>query len=392
MRPRNTLTALLALLLATAAGAEPPEGGKPQESKLPVGWYVTESAPQHYEAGVDTTSPCEGTRSAFLRSRTKNANGYGTFMQAFGAQDFRGKRLRFSATVRLQDVEGWAGLWMRVEGPDPRQPLAFDNMQSRALVGTSGCKRYDVVLDVPREATSIMAGLIMSGPGKAWLDGVRFEVVDASVAVTDLLASRPLLTAGPQGLEEKPAVSRNDMLALGRVGDVWFNYGRVNTGHPMNRGEGGTWRNVAGDEIFEHGIEVNGTFLQRPLAVKVKAGGKVTSIEGTWGPEELNVQLSAEKLTLRWGIYSRELVRDTGAPEQSTCNRYHRIEGQREMDQLVVCGAALGTRPPLAQLVAAFLGNGFRRTPPPQTVPLPQPPERERRAMEAGRPVTNMGP
>ncbi|NPC48152.1 AraC family transcriptional regulator, partial [Corallococcus exiguus] len=174
--------------------APPASGGRPASpdatrTKLPQGWYVTESAPQHYEAGVDESSPCEGTRSAFLRSRTQATDSFGTFMQAFSAQDFRGKRLRFSAAVRHQDVKGWAGLWMRVEGADPKQPLAFDNMQSRALVGTHGCKRYDVVLDVPREATSIMAGLIMSGTGQAWLGGVRFETVDASVKTTDLLAT-----------------------------------------------------------------------------------------------------------------------------------------------------------------------------------------------------------
>lgn len=393
MNPRShTLSALLVALVATMAGAEAPAGGGASKPKLPVGWYVTESAPQHYEAGVDLNSHCDGTRSAFLRSRTKNSEGYGTFMQAFGAQDFRGKRLRFSATVRIQDVEGWAGLWMRVEGPDPKQPLAFDNMQSRALVGTAGCKRYDVVLDVPREATSIMAGLIMSGTGQAWLDGVRFEVVDASVAVTDLLASKPVLTAGPQGLDDEPPVSKHDMVALGRVGDVWFNHGRINSTKPLSRASTGSWQSVAGDELFEHGIEVNGSFEQRPIAVKVKSGGALTSIQGTWGTEDLNIQLSKDKLVMKWGIFTRELVRDTAKTSDSSCNRYHLIEGPRETDQLEVCGAALGTRPPLAQLVAAFLSNGFRRTPRGMPVPMPQAPTRHRRALETGQPTTNMAP
>ena len=71
-------------------------------------------------------------------------------MQAFRAQDFRGKRLRFSAMVRVKDVQGLDGAVDASGGKDSKQPLGFDNMQSRSLSGTTACKRYDVVLDVPR--------------------------------------------------------------------------------------------------------------------------------------------------------------------------------------------------------------------------------------------------
>jgi len=374
---RKKLAALLLALAATTAGAQPSGGSQ----KLPVGWYVTESAPKRYEATVDTTATCEGTRSASLRSLTQDENGYGTFMQAFGAQDFRGKRLRFSAAVRVKDVDGWAGLWMRVEGPDPKQPLAFDNMQSRALVGSQGCKRYDVVLDVPKGATAIMAGLIMSGTGQAWLDGVRFEVVDASVPVTDLLASRPVVASGgPAVLEESP-VAANDQLPLGRVGDVWFNHGRIATDKPYTRRKNGVWVSILSEEVYEHGIAVTGTFGQRPLDLKVRAGGPKTLLDGTWGGETVNILISPEKVVMRWGRLTRELPRDKNAQVDSTCNRYQVRDGPRVTDQLDVCGAALGTRPPAAQLVVALLANGFRPTPPP-TLPIPQPPVQSRRALD----------
>jgi hypothetical protein len=379
---RKKLAALLLTLAATAAGAQPSDGAP----KLPVGWYVTESAPKRYEAGVDNSARCEGTRSAYLRSLTQDENGYGTFMQAFGAQDFRGKRLRFSAAVRFKDVDGWAGLWMRVEGPDPKQPLAFDNMQSRALVGTAGCKRYDVVLDVPKEATTIMAGLIMSGTGQAWLDGVRFEPVDASVPVTDLLASRPVVAStGPAGLDEPFPVAKNDQVPLGRVGDVWFNHGRVAADKPYTKRTDGVWVSILAEEIFEHGIEVTGTYGQRPLDLKVKAGGPRTLIDGTWGGEPVNILISPEKLVMRWGRLTRELPRDKSPQVDSTCNRYQVTDGPRATDQLDVCGAALGTRPPSAQLVVALLANGFRPTLPPQTFPIPQPPVRSRQALDTER-------
>ncbi|QSQ17848.1 AraC family transcriptional regulator [Myxococcus landrumensis] len=382
---RKKLAALLLALAAPVAAAQSP-GGAP---KLPVGWYVTESAPKRYEAGVDTSSPCEGSRSAYLRSLTPDEAGYGTFMQAFGAQDYRGKRLRFSAAMRVKDVDGWAGLWMRVEGPDPKQPLAFDNMQSRALVGSRGCKRHEVVLDVPKEATTIMAGLIMSGTGQAWLDGVRFEVVDTSVAVTDLLASRPLVAStGPSGLDEATAVSKNNQVPLGRVGDVWFNHGRVAADKPYTQRTDGVWVSILSEEIYEHGIEVTGTFGQRPVELKLKAGGARTLIEGVWGSDPVTISITPAELTMKWGRLTRELKRDRTVPGDGTCNRYQRSDGPRVLDRLDICGAALGTRPPPAQLVLSFLANGFRANVPPGNFPIPQPPVLSREALETQRAAT----
>ncbi|NMO18580.1 AraC family transcriptional regulator [Pyxidicoccus fallax] len=384
---RKKLVTLLLALAATAAGAQPSGGSQ----KLPVGWFVTESAPKRYEASVDGSAPCEGTRSASLRSLTEDANGYGTFMQAFGAQDYRGKRLRFSASVRIKDVEGWAGLWMRVEGPDPKQPLAFDNMQSRALVGTRGCKRYEVVLDVPKEATAILAGIIMSGTGQAWLDGVRFDVVDASVPVTDLLASPPVVaSSGPAGLEDAPVtVAKNDQLPLGRVGDVWFNHGRVASDKPYTRRADGVWVSILSEEIYEHGIAVTGTYGQRQLDLKVKAGGPRTVIDGTWGGETVNILISSEKLVMRWGRLTRELARDKSAQVDGSCNRYQEKDGPRVTDQLDVCGAAQTTRPPPAQLVIALLANGFKPALPAQSFPIPGPPARSRQALDTERGSNN---
>lgn len=367
----------LAVLIAGAASAG--------ESKaLPVGWFVTQSGPNLYEAGVDTSSPCEGIRSAFLRSRSETP-GYGTFMQAFGAQDFRGKRLRFSAAVRVKDVDGWAGLWMRVEGADPKQPLGFDNMQSRSLAGTLGCKRYDVVLDVPPEATTIMAGLLLSGTGQAWLDGVRFEVVERSVPVTDLLAARLAApSGGPHGLEEAPAPTNSAQVPTGRVGDIWFNLGRVSMDKSYTRHGSGVWRNILEDEISEQGPEVLGTFLQRPVSLKVKTEGARTLIEGTWGVDPVRIQMDPERLSMKWGIYERDMRRVTDFKEDPNCLRYQRVEGPRVTDRLDVCGAALSNKPPAVQLVLAFLGNGFRRVSPHGGLPIPTIPTRPRDAMTGG--------
>lgn len=93
--------------------------------------------------------------------------------------------MRLSAYMKSEDVKGWAGLWMRVDGDSARDVLAFDNMQDRALTGTAAWKKYAVVLDVPAKASSSVAfGFLLNGTGKLWVSELAFEVVDKSVPVT----------------------------------------------------------------------------------------------------------------------------------------------------------------------------------------------------------------
>src|SRR5271167_1537397 len=103
-------------------------------------------------------------------------------MPSFRAANYVGKRNRFSAFVKSDGVQSWSGLWMRVDkGQDM---VAFDNMVDRPIKGTTGWQKYEVVLDVPQDATGIALGVLLDGPGEVWLNGGKFEVVGADVPTT----------------------------------------------------------------------------------------------------------------------------------------------------------------------------------------------------------------
>jgi hypothetical protein len=104
-------------------------------------------------------------------------------MQTFAPGSLLGKRVRFSGYVRSREVTGWAGLWMRVDGPNG-ETLAFDNMQKRAIKGTGDWKEYQIVLDVPASAQKIAFGLLLAGKGGVWMDDLKFEVVGTDVPTT----------------------------------------------------------------------------------------------------------------------------------------------------------------------------------------------------------------
>ena len=151
----------------------------------PVGWLKAGSHPQEYETGVDKKVFHDGKSSAYIKSAKDEPEGFSTLMQSFSAEKYLGKRIRFAGYVKTEGVEGWAGLWMRVD-TRTRQAASFDNMMNRKIHGTLDWKRYEVVLDVPDESVNISLGILLHGKGKAWIDSIKFEVVPKSVPTTNL--------------------------------------------------------------------------------------------------------------------------------------------------------------------------------------------------------------
>lgn len=149
-------------------------------------WLITGTAPDKYKTGIDRTVFHTGTASAFLQSEEEEfvPDEYATIMQQFRAERFLGKRVRFSAFVKALEVEGWAGLWLRLDGKFS-VTLKLDNMQNRPIKGTINWNLYSCVLDVPEETELINIGILLTGKGRVWLDDVSFQEVDRTIPVTD---------------------------------------------------------------------------------------------------------------------------------------------------------------------------------------------------------------
>ena len=165
-----------------------------------IGWFASGSAPEKYRLGIDREVARQGSGSGFIWSRTEQIEDeFGTLMQIFKADAYTGSRCRLSAWIQTKDVTNWAGLWMRVDGPETpetNESLAFDNMARRPITGTTDWRVYRVVLDVPDEATYIALGVLLAGPGRVWIDDVTLERVGDDVELT---AGRHRFRAIPDG-------------------------------------------------------------------------------------------------------------------------------------------------------------------------------------------------
>lgn len=188
---------LLILLLAGCAGfagCKPPPPPLDADhiegrliSELPAGWKVRGPhigvRPENFGVFTEYEITRSGKAGCVL-SVDATRNDWGTLMQSFYADDYRGLRVRFGGWMKTYRVSGWAGLWMGVD-TETLEEVAFDDMEDRAVSGTSDWTHYDVVLDVDQYATVINIGVKLYGTGQVWLDDCTFEVVDKGVPVTD---------------------------------------------------------------------------------------------------------------------------------------------------------------------------------------------------------------
>jgi hypothetical protein len=151
---------------------------------IPKGWFAAGSKPDSYEMGVDKGSATDGSNAATIKSIEKKINGFGTLMQDAKPGNYLGKRIRLSASIKSEKVDGWAGLWLRVDQANSKASLSFDNMSDRKIKGTTPWTKYEIVLDVPDNASKLAYGALLSGTGQIWFDNLKFEIVDSTISVT----------------------------------------------------------------------------------------------------------------------------------------------------------------------------------------------------------------
>jgi erythromycin esterase len=128
-----------------------------------------------YEAVVDKTVIYSGSTSLRLESEGEKRN-FGVATSTFPITSARGKKIRYSGFIKTENVkEGYAGLWWRVDGKEQKS-LAFDNMADRGPKETTDWKEYVIEVEVPGEAININFGVLLTGTGKAWFDGLKIAL------------------------------------------------------------------------------------------------------------------------------------------------------------------------------------------------------------------------
>jgi RNA polymerase sigma factor (sigma-70 family) len=139
---------------------------------------------QGYNYGIDRQVRWKSVTSTYLKADIPEYVGYlkaypelagsGVLKQVMLADDYRGKRLRLSGSMKTEGVKHRAGLFLGVAGPE--EMLSLDEMQDRPIQETQDWKRYEVAAIIPKESEFITFGVVLYGKGQVWLEDVHLEV------------------------------------------------------------------------------------------------------------------------------------------------------------------------------------------------------------------------
>ncbi|CEG34296.1 helix-turn-helix transcriptional regulator [Peribacillus castrilensis] len=170
-----------------------------KNEQLLKGWNVSGSHPFNYQMGIDRETFHKGQASGFLKSvTTESKEEFATMMQQFKAENYLGKRMKLSGFLKSKGVDGFCGLWMRVDNA-LQDVLQFDNMGDRPIVNDTEWNHYYIVLDVPENSAIISFGVLLSGRGQVWIDELEFEEVSIDTPTTNIDYGCDLLD-GPANL------------------------------------------------------------------------------------------------------------------------------------------------------------------------------------------------
>lgn len=180
----TTIAALLLPALASSASG----------IQAPSGWNFVGQNDAGYQIELDQ-SPF-GAASALISSGDSQSSNFGGIGQSISADSFAGKRIRLSARFKAQEVNGWSGLWLRIDDGSGKV-LLLDNMADRAVYGTKPWSRQQIIVDVPTNSKRIAFGAILSGSGKAWVDDFVLIEAPGEGPVTATPSSREIYNEAP---------------------------------------------------------------------------------------------------------------------------------------------------------------------------------------------------
>ncbi|WP_345241991.1 S41 family peptidase [Nibrella saemangeumensis] len=192
-------------------------------SRLPADWFLM-GAEAGYTVSLDSSVRYQGRYALRIQS---GANYQRQAFKAVGLTipaRYAGKQIELTGYVKTSQVaNGWAGLWLRIDGPD--FPLAFDNMENRGVKGTTDWTRYSIKLNLANAAQRIVLGGLLSGSGTAWFDDLTIRIngsdLDNAKLKPEKLTKAGLDTAFRNGsgitLAQLTSQQISNLAVLGRV-------------------------------------------------------------------------------------------------------------------------------------------------------------------------------
>ncbi|MBL8174010.1 MAG: hypothetical protein JNK48_05030 [Bryobacterales bacterium] len=197
------MTLLPVVLLALSLQGQTPlsNGGFEDGAvgSVPPGWFVPPAVEQAgYKAQTADQGCRAGSKCAVLTGvENSPAEIFGNLMRSVPADGYKLRKVRLSAAIRVEGSGTRAQMWLRLDRAD-RSMAFLDNMAMRPIV-SSNWGTYAIETEVGEDVSQLALGVMLFGPGKAWVDDIKLEVL-GEVIKDKVEPARPLSSRGERNL------------------------------------------------------------------------------------------------------------------------------------------------------------------------------------------------
>jgi C-terminal processing protease CtpA/Prc len=175
-----------------------------------------------YSSVADSVTKYTGRYALKLKSTDERKDGSFGSRAAGIPADFAGKQITFKGQLKTADVDGYAGLWMRIDGEEG-EVLGFDNMADQEINGTRDWAAYSFTIDLAPDSKEIVFGILLVGTGTIWADNLEIIVdgIPVEKAAKKEVKLAPAAAAFKNGsgfeLESVKGEQAKHLAALGRI-------------------------------------------------------------------------------------------------------------------------------------------------------------------------------
>lgn len=257
-----------------------------QDKGFPIGINI--SGNENYKVSLDSTVKKNGNYSI----KIENISDKNDF-QAISiiiAEKYNGKKITLSGYIKTENIsEGYAGLWMRI---DPN--IAFDNMNKNGIKGTTDWQKCSITLNMnPEKTTQIIAGGLLVGNGKMWIDDLSVSIDGKNIGEISPVKRKLLPVESDKEFDKGSKIDniRLDAVTCKNLKDLGLIWGFLKYYHPNIAKGNFNWdyelfrilpkvlkseNNTNRDAIFVDWINKLGTYEEEKEIKKITKDVKIT--------------------------------------------------------------------------------------------------------------------
>lgn len=231
------------------------------------GWFsLPLGGMKSYKASFSTHTPYSGKQCLEISSTEATVRESGTIWQVINAIPFRGKRINYTAFVRVEsEDDARAQLVLRIDRQANPRVAFLDNMHDRPITSNHWIG-YTISGFVDNDATKILFGGLFKGKGKVFIDNVTLTPDSTPISRYEYERAKVLSEIGLHNLKIFAKL-----------------FGYIRYFHPSDQAEKVKWDNIA----------INGV---RDIESATSDSELVTRLNTIFKPLAPTMQISMNKL------------------------------------------------------------------------------------------------